>query len=143
MPSNVIAIPGQVQWLGRLDKYGESAGGSIVASTVIIPVFAVASLGDANQQNQGNLIKITDFAASCDAGGLNTKVYLQKSNNGTTWTTVARISLPVAGNYHRSYSKPIYVAMGQSCRVVFVQDTAAGVSVELKGETAQSDVVDV
>lgn len=138
-----IAIPVQIQWLGRLDKYGELAAGSVAPNTVLIAAFQVPATPGASGQNQGNIIAITDFAGSADAGSVNTRIYIQKSSDGNTWTTVARISLASSGNYHRTYRKPIYIANGQFCRVTCQQDTAGGVSAELKGETAQSDVVDI
>jgi len=139
---NTIGAPVQIQWLGRLDKYGESTNGSIT-QVVLIAAFQVVAIPDASSQNQGNLIKITDFAACVDSGGVNSRFYIQKSTDGNNWTTIARITLPVAGNYHRTYSKPKFVTAGQYCRVIMKQGTAAGASVELTGETAQSDVVDI
>jgi hypothetical protein len=147
MPNNVIGVPPQINWLGRLDKYAENVSGSLTNPTVLIAQFQVPTIPDAGGQNQGNVIRITDFAATCDGGGINSRFFIQKAANNAgvpgSWITAARIVLPAGGNYHRTYARGIFVANAQWCRVVFYQDTVAYVSAEIKGETAQSDLVDV
>lgn len=127
---------------GRLEKYGEDADGD-TSEAVLIAAVQVPAINGPSNQNRGNAHKIVDFSVSVAKSGSNTRVYIQKSNDNSSWTKVATIIIPDYGNYHRVYGQGIIIRQGQWWRVIHQQDTAARVTCEVQGKTAYDDVVDL
>jgi hypothetical protein len=123
---------------GKLEKYGEVPGGSVVAADII------ASSGLGNTPSNRNRLAIRELWATAEKGCSNTRVTVEVSADGISgWTVKCKTVIPDGGDRLVTLQKPIYVEPGEFWRVRGIQTTAGAMSAAVYGETEGPDVKDI
>lgn len=135
-----ILCPPNAPLVGRLQKFGTSANGSVTKVTLLSG--QISSVSDGNQATRGNFAKVNTFKVTVAKGGSSSLFQIELSTDGSSYTEVARIEVPDAG----IMSDPdcgVFIPAGYHYRVSLTQSTAARASASLLGSTATSDITDV